>query len=77
MVDRIGTIAARAGSVDWRIPNRGHQRLFAAGVAAYNLSAPTAKLPPCDSIRARVGRELRPLALLTFAMFRIWRMAKA
>jgi tetraprenyl-beta-curcumene synthase len=77
MVARIGTIAARAASEGLRIHNGGHHRMTAAGVAAYYLSAPTARQRPGSAIKVQVVAELRPLIVPALGIFRLWRFSKA
>jgi tetraprenyl-beta-curcumene synthase len=77
MAEGIGRVVARASGEGGRLPNGGHHRMTAAGVAAYYLSAPAASRPPASAVRARVVAELRPVILPGLGIFRLWRGAKA
>lgn len=58
------------------LPHAGHHAMTLAGVAAYYLSAPTAKTKLARSITHDFHDQLRPLITPTFAVMRAWRTAK-
>jgi tetraprenyl-beta-curcumene synthase len=70
-------VIARAAAEAGRLRHGAHHRMTAAGVAAYYLSAPTAKVPPGPAIRRRAAEELGPLLPAALGIFRLWRAGKA
>jgi tetraprenyl-beta-curcumene synthase len=70
-------VIARAAAEGRRVRHGAHHQMTAAGVAAYYLSAPTARTPPGPAIRDRAVAELGPVLPAALAVFRVWRGAKA
>jgi len=70
-------VIARAAAEGRRVRHGAHHQMTAAGVAAYYLSAPTARTPPGPAIRGRATAELGLLLPVALAVFRAWRGVKA
>jgi tetraprenyl-beta-curcumene synthase len=70
-------VIALAAAESRRLRHGGHHQMTAAGVAAYYLSAPTARTGPGPAIRRRATAELGPLLPAALAVFRLWRAAKS
>jgi tetraprenyl-beta-curcumene synthase len=70
-------VIARAAAAAGGLRDGAHHQMTAAGVAAYYLSAPTAKSPPGPAIKRRAVKELGPLLTAALGVFRLWRLGKA
>ncbi|HEY3552700.1 MAG TPA: DUF2600 family protein [Solirubrobacterales bacterium] len=70
-------VIARAAAQARTLRHGAHHQMTAAGVAAYYLSAPTARNPPGPAIRRRATKELGTLLPTALGVFRLWRAAKA
>jgi tetraprenyl-beta-curcumene synthase len=72
-------LAAVAREVAWRAhdaPASAHHLMTLAGVAAYYISAPSARGDLALPVTTRMQRELRPLITPTLVLMRGWRLAK-
>ena len=58
------------------LPNGAHHVMTLVGVAAYYISAPTARGDFAQPVTHQVRHELKPLITPTLAVMRAWRIAK-
>lgn len=73
-IPAVATMAADAGA---RIRHSGHHRMTGMGIAAFYLSAPSARRGYARAVKDRVVSRLGPLILPMLGIFRLWRLAKA